>query len=231
MDWGQEEKGMTEDEMTRWHHWLDRCESEWTPGVGDGQGGLGCCDSWGRKKSDMTVWLKWTESNENKRDMMKLNRVEGKCYSEWLRWGIFIYPISVPKPTVPSPLHFFSLNPCPVIDFCSAVLNKLWFSDSGMKLELCGFTRIGNYSFKLFRCSLLYPWTIKKPECQRIDAFELWYWRRLLRLSWTARRSNQSILKEINSDNSLEGLMLKLKLQYFGHKELTHWKRLWCWER
>ena len=60
-------------------------------------------------------------------------------------------------------------------------------------------------------------WTIKKAECQRIDAFELWYWRRLLRVPWTARRSNQSILKEINPEYSLEGLMLKLKLQYFGH--------------
>ena len=60
-------------------------------------------------------------------------------------------------------------------------------------------------------------WTIKKAECQRIDAFELWCWRRLLRVPWTARRSNQSILKEINLKYSLEGLMLKLKLQYFGH--------------
>ena len=60
-------------------------------------------------------------------------------------------------------------------------------------------------------------WTIKKAECQRIDAFELWYWRRLLRAPWTARRSNQSILKEINPGCSLEGLILKLKLQYFGH--------------
>ena len=59
-------------------------------------------------------------------------------------------------------------------------------------------------------------WTIKKTECQRNDAFELWCWRRLLRVPWTARRSNQSILKEINSEYSLEGLMLKLKLQYFG---------------
>ena len=59
-------------------------------------------------------------------------------------------------------------------------------------------------------------WTIKKAECQRIDAFELWCWRRLLKVSWTARRSNQSILKEINPECSLEGLMLKLKLQYFG---------------
>ena len=60
-------------------------------------------------------------------------------------------------------------------------------------------------------------WTIKKAECRRIDAFELWCWRRLLRVSWTARRSNQSILKEISPEYSLEGLMLKLKLQYFGH--------------
>ena len=60
-------------------------------------------------------------------------------------------------------------------------------------------------------------WTIRKPECRRFDAFELWYWRRLLRVPWTARRSNQSILKEISPEYSLEGLMLKLKLQYFGH--------------
>ena len=60
-------------------------------------------------------------------------------------------------------------------------------------------------------------WTVKKAECQRIDVFELWCWRRLLRVPWTARRSNQSILKEISPGSSLEGLMLKLKLQYFGH--------------
>ena len=60
-------------------------------------------------------------------------------------------------------------------------------------------------------------WTVKKAEHRRIDAFELWYWRRLLRVPWTARRSNQSILKEISPGCSLEGMMLKLKLQYFGH--------------
>ena len=60
-------------------------------------------------------------------------------------------------------------------------------------------------------------WTIKKAECRRIDAFELWCWRTLLKVPWTARRSNQSVLKEISSEYSLEGLMLKLKLQYFGH--------------
>ena len=60
-------------------------------------------------------------------------------------------------------------------------------------------------------------WTIKKAECQRIDTFDLWCWRRILRVPWTARRSNQSILKEISPEYSFEGLMLKLKLQYFGH--------------
>ena len=76
-------------------------------------------------------------------------------------------------------------------------------------------------------------WTVKKAERWRIDAFELWCWRRLLRVPWTARSSNQSILMEISPEISLEGMMLKLKLQYFGYScdELTHWKRLWCWER
>ena len=69
-------------------------------------------------------------------------------------------------------------------------------------------------------------WTIKKAECQRIDAFELWCWRRLLRVPWTARRSNQSILKEISPEYSLEGLMLELRPQYFGHLlQKTHLKR------
>ena len=76
-------------------------------------------------------------------------------------------------------------------------------------------------------------WTIKKAEWWTIDGFELWCWKRLLRFSWTARRSNQSILKEISPKYSLEGLMLKLTLQYFGHwcEEPTQWKRPWCWER
>ena len=76
-------------------------------------------------------------------------------------------------------------------------------------------------------------WTVKKAEHRRIDACKLCCWRRLLWVPWTARRSNQSILKGISLEYSLEGLMLKLKLQYFGQyfgKELTHWKRAWCWE-
>ena len=76
-------------------------------------------------------------------------------------------------------------------------------------------------------------WTVKKAEHWRIDAFELWCWKRLLRVPWTARRSNHSILKEISPGCLLGGLMLKLKLQYFlaiSCEELTHWKSLWCWE-
>ena len=76
-------------------------------------------------------------------------------------------------------------------------------------------------------------WTIKKAEHWRIDAFEVWCWGRLLRVPWTARRSNQSILKEISPDYSLEGLVLKLKLQYFGRlmRRTDSFEKIWCWER
>ena len=82
----------------------------------------------------------------------------------------------------------------------------------------------------MYRCE---SWTIKKAEHRRIDAFELWCWRRLLRVPWTARRSNQSILKEISPEYSLEGLMVKLNSNTLAtwYEELTHWKRPWCWER
>ena len=81
-------------------------------------------------------------------------------------------------------------------------------------------TKVHLVKFMIFFLVVIYgceSWTIKKAEHQRIDAFELWYWKRLLRVPWTARRSNQSILKQITPEYSLEGLMLKLKLQYFGH--------------
>ena len=76
-DWGQEEKGMTEDEMVGWHHWLDGHEFEWTPGVGDGQGGLACCSSWCCKVLDRTEWLNWTELNW----MLMFN-----CRSFYIQW-------------------------------------------------------------------------------------------------------------------------------------------------
>ena len=91
-DWGQE-KGMTKDEMAGWHHWLDGRESEWTPGVGDGQGGLACCDSWGCKESDMTERLNWTELNWTKGLTMG-KKIEKLCSrimanitkSRWQQW-------------------------------------------------------------------------------------------------------------------------------------------------
>ena len=76
-DWGQKEKGTTEDEMAGWHHWLDGLESGWIPGVGDGEGGLVCCDSWGCKESDTTEQLKWTELN------WKEWPIGLKIFSEW----------------------------------------------------------------------------------------------------------------------------------------------------
>ena len=75
-DWGQEEKGMTEDEMAGWHHLLNGRKFEWTPGVGDGQGGLACCNSWGHKESDTTEWLNWTETKSYRRKKITKNRVE-----------------------------------------------------------------------------------------------------------------------------------------------------------
>ena len=81
-------------------------------------------------------------------------------------------------------------------------------------LTKAGIVKAMVFPIVIYRCE---SWTIQKAKQQRIDAFELWCWRRLLRVPWTARRSNQSILKEINPEYSLEGLMLKLKLQYFGH--------------
>ena len=78
-DWGQEEKGMTEDEMAGWRHWLDGLEFEWTPGVGDGQGGLVCCNSWGRKESDSTERLNWTELR-----LTVCNRKYSIVFCNWL---------------------------------------------------------------------------------------------------------------------------------------------------
>jgi len=83
------------------------------------------------------------------------------------------------------------------------------FADKGLSSQSYGFS-----SSHVYGCE---SWTIKEAQHQRTDAFELWYWRRLLRVPWTAKRSNQSILKEISPEYSLEVLMLKLKLQYFGH--------------
>ena len=105
------------------------------------------------------------------------------------------------------------------------LLTKLWFFQS--KLESC-LVRVMVFPVVMNGCE---SWTIKKAECWRIDAFELWCWRRFSRVPLTIRRSNHSVLKEMKPEYSLEGLMLKL--QHFGHVmwRVTHWKRPWCWER
>ena len=106
------------------------------------------------------------------------------------------------------------------LKYACSLEEKLWQTDSILKSRDITFpTKVQLVKAMVFWV-VIYgceSWTIRKAECQRIDAFELWCWRRLLRVSWVARRSNQSILKEINPEYSLEGLMIKLKLQYFGH--------------
>ena len=90
-DWGQEEKGTTEDEIAGWHHWLDGHEFEWTPGVGNAQGGLACCNSWGRKESDTTEWLNWTELRKKWYPIVILI-----CISLWIMsWALFNVPIFI----------------------------------------------------------------------------------------------------------------------------------------
>ena len=84
-DWRSKEKGMTEDEMAGWHHWLYGHESEWTPGVGDGQGGLACCDSWGHKESDTTEWLNWTYQKVNKGKLRIFITLLKNPF--WLNWS------------------------------------------------------------------------------------------------------------------------------------------------
>ena len=88
------------------------------------------------------------------------------------------------------------------------------FKSRDVTLRLYSYVKAMVFLVVMYGCE---SWTTNKAECRRIDAFELWYWRRLLRVPWTARRSIQPILKEISPEYSLEGLMLKLKLQYFGH--------------
>ena len=120
-------------------------------------------------------------------------------------------------------LYFFGLQ-----NHCSHEIRRHLFLRRKAMTNLDSILKSGDITLSTMVCLVeamvfsvvLYgyeSWTIKKGECQRINAFELWCWRRLLRAPWTARRSNQSILKEISPEYSLEGLMLKLKLQYFGH--------------
>ena len=142
------------------------------------------------------------------------------------------------RPPCPSPSPGPYSSVCPLSRWCRPTISSsvIPFSSCLQSFPASGSFQMTNlYSIWKNRCyfvnkghlvkAMVFPivmygcdsWTIKKAECWRIDAFELWCWRKLLRVPWTARRSNQSILKEINPGCSLEELMLKLKLQYFGH--------------
>ena len=121
-DWGQEEKGMTEDEMAGWHHWLDGREPEWTLGVGDGQGGLACCSSWGCKESDTTERLNWTEACTH--------RVKCTCNSEvyiYLYKNIYIYTQGYIHLTVRCACMYTNIHTHTVI----------WPCNSEMYIEMC----------------------------------------------------------------------------------------------
>ena len=115
------------------------------------------------------------------------------------------------------------LSPASLASSGRFFITELQLTHEKHRFEMCGFTYtqiLLNSKYYSTTPSVVYgceSWTVKKAECRRVDAFELWCWRRLLRVPWTTRRSNQSILKEISPGCSLEGLMLKLKLQYFGH--------------
>ena len=109
-DWGQEEKGTTEDEMAGWHHWLDAHESEWTPGVGDGQGGLACCDSWGRKESDTTE--NWTELKLVCKHLLFLQTVQCKSWHKFfLLQGFHVWAVS-------QSWKWANLDPVPLMKAC-----------------------------------------------------------------------------------------------------------------
>ena len=123
-------------------------------------------------------------------------------------------------------LHFTSLLGRKVMTNLDIILKS---RDISLPTKVC-LVKAMVFPMVMYGCV---SWTIKKAECWRIDAFELWFWRRLLRVPWTARRSNQSILKEISPGCSLEDQMLKLKLQYFGHLmwRTDSFESPWCWER
>ena len=156
--------------------------------------------------------------------MWELDYKESWAQKNWCFWTVVL------EKTLVSPLDSKEVQP---------VQLSHPYMTIGKTIDLTRRTFVGKVISLLFNMLsrlVMYgceSWTVKKAERWRIDAFELWCWRRLLRVPWTARRSNQSVLKEISPGCSLEGLMLKLKLQYLATwcEELTHLKRPWCWER
>ena len=145
-DWGQEEKGTTENEMAEWHHGLDGRESEWTPGVGDGQGGLACCDSWGRKESDTTEWLNWTELKFEYASLQILASLDFDEKSALFLWRV--------------PAIFIILPLCLLLQFIICISILISFSLSYFKyIEFTGyadscieyFIKFGEISHYFFR--------------------------------------------------------------------------------
>ena len=148
----------------------------------------------------------------------------GKQWKQWLTL-IFWAPKSLQMVTAALKLRHLCLGRKAMTNLDSIL--KSWDITLPTKFHL---VKAMVFPVVMYGCQ---SWTVKKAEHWRIDAFELWCWRRLLRVPWTARRSNQSILKEISPEYSLEGLMLKLKLQSFGHlmQRTDSLERPWCWER
>ena len=140
-NWGQEEKGTTEDEMAGWHHGLDGRESEWTPGVGDGQGGLACCDSWGHKESDTTERLNWTELNTHKQNFHGISTVKK------IHKGIF---------------RLFE-NPCYILTHS---INNHWKSNPIVKAIGQGGERDRHSPQRHGNDELMGKWTINKQHIQ-----------------------------------------------------------------
>ena len=150
-DWGQEEKGTTEDKMAGWHHWLDGHESEWTPGVGDGQGGVACWDSWGHKESDMTEQLNWSELNDLGNDLdliicllallylfSKIVYLDSLLTFDWifglllLSWKHSFYTLNTRPLSIAWPANIFSwsvscLSTFLTMSFKTKVFNKVYF--------------------------------------------------------------------------------------------------------
>ena len=138
-DWGQEEKGTTEDEMAGWHHWLDGRESEWTPGGGDGQRGLACCDSWGHKELDTTEWLNWTEWSSGFPYLLQFKSEFGN--KEFMIWATvssqscfcWLYRAS-PSLAAKNIINLISVL---AIWWCPCVESSLMFLEEGICYDQC----------------------------------------------------------------------------------------------
>ena len=203
-DWGQEEKGTTEDEMVGWHHRLSGHKFEQTPG-NSGQESLVWCSRWNcRVGHDFVTEQQQQQGEEkSKQPLMAL-----RCFEERILTAFVLRNLRL--------LHLWKQS-CHQLEYNTR-------SNEPVCSPRCQRNRCLGVHIHLVK-ALVFPvvmygcesWTVKKAERRRIDAFELWCWRRLLRVPRTARRSNQSIPKEISPECSLEGLMLKLKLQYFVH--------------